>query len=184
VDTAVREFGKLDLLINNAGASFHCPAEKMSANGWSAVVDINLKGVFLCCKEAGRVMKEQGGGVVVNVTSIAGRDGSPYMSPYGAAKAGVINFTRSLAVEWARYNIRVNAVGPGPFMTDGAADTLWQDAELEKRRLSAVPMKRFGDPEELVGTIIFMASDASTFMNGETIYVDGGPPLRAGGYSE
>lgn len=184
VETAVKELGKIDLLVNNAGASFHCPVENISSNGWSAVVDINLKGVFLCCKEAGKVMIEKGGGVIINVTSIAGRDCSPYMSHYGAAKAGVINFTRSLAMEWAKYNIRVNALGPGPFMTKGAADTLFPTPELVERRLSSVPMKRFGKPEEVVGIIIYLASDASTFMTGETIYVDGGPPLRAGGYFE
>jgi NAD(P)-dependent dehydrogenase (short-subunit alcohol dehydrogenase family) len=184
VETAVSEFGRIDLLVNNAGASFHCPVEEISSNGWSAVVDINLKGVFLCSREVGKVMKEQGGGVIVNITSIAGRDGSPYMAPYGAAKAGVINFTRTLAMEWARHNIRVNALGPGPFMTEGAADTLWQKPELKERRLSSVPMKRFGEPDEIVGAVIFLASGASSFMSGDTIYVDGGPPLRAGGYSE
>ena len=184
MQTAVEELGRVDLLVNNAGASFHCKTEDITSNGWSAVMDINLKGVFLCCKEAGKVMIDQGGGTIINITSIAGRDGSPFMAPYGAAKAGVVNFTRSLGMEWAKYNIKVNAVGPGPFMTEGAADTLWQTPDLIERRLSSVPMKRFGKGDELLGIIIFLASDASSFMTGETIYVDGGPPLRAGGYSE
>lgn len=184
VEAAVKEFGRIDLLVNNHGAGFRSPVEEITPNGWSAIVDINLKGVFLCCKEAGKVMMKQGGGTIVNITSIAGRDGSPYMAPYGAAKAAVINFTRTLAMEWAKHNIRVNAVGPGPFMTHGASDVLWQTQELAQRRISAVPMKRFGDPSEIVGAVIFLASDASSFMTGDTIYVDGGPPLRAGGYAE
>ncbi len=156
---------------------------EISVNGWNAVVGINLNGVFLGCKWAQRQMvKQGGGGVIVNVASIAGVYGSTMMPHYGAAKAAVINLTRALAVAWARQGIRVNCIAPGPVETEGYIDVLHKtdpDADKTYRAVAArVAMGRWGRVEEIAYPCIFLASDASSFMTGETIIVDGGPSPR------
>ena len=182
VERAARDFGRLDVMINNAGASFRSRPEEISVNGWNAVVGINLNGVFLGCKWAQRQMVKQGGGVIVNVASIAGVYGSTMMPHYGAAKAAVINLTRALAVAWARDGIRVNCIAPGPVETAGYIDVLRKtdpDADKTYRAVAArVAMGRWGRVEEIAYPCIFLASDASSFMTGETIIVDGGPSPR------
>ncbi len=183
VERAAREFGRLDIMVNNAGASFRARPEDISLNGWNAVVGINLNGVFLGCKWAQRQMVKQGsGGVIINVSSIAGVYGSTMMPHYGAAKAAVINLTRALAVAWARHGIRVNGIAPGPVETEGYVEVLKKtdpDAERTYRAVaSRVAMGRWGRVEEIAWPCIFLASDASSFMTGETIIVDGGPPPR------
>ncbi|OLC35117.1 MAG: hypothetical protein AUH81_10790 [Candidatus Rokubacteria bacterium 13_1_40CM_4_69_5] len=168
VDQAARQFGRLDVIVNNAGASFRARPEDISVNGWNAVVGINLTGVFLGCKWAQRQMvKQGGGGVIVNVASIAGVYGSTMMPHYGAAKAAVINLTRALGVAWARQGVRVNCIAPGPVETEGYLDVA-----------ARVGMGRWGRVEEIAFPAIFLASDASSFMTGETIIVDGGPSPR------
>src|SRR5713226_5692858 len=119
IDRTVKEFGRLDVMVNNAGASFRAKPEDISANGWNTVVGINLTGVFLGCKWAGRQMMEQGGGVIINIASIAGVYGSTMMPHYGAAKSGVIMLTRELGTAWGRKGIRVNCIAPGPVETEG-----------------------------------------------------------------
>lgn len=184
VERAARELGKLDLMVNNAGASFLAPLEEISVNGWNAVVGINLTGVFLGCKWAGRQMMRQGGGVIINVSSVAGVYGSTTMPHYGAAKAAVINLTRTLGSAWARHNIRVNCVAPGPVETEGYMDNLKKvvpDADkVYKAVASRVAMDRWGKVEEIAYPCLFLASDASSFMTGATIVVDGGPAPREG----
>lgn len=183
VERTARDFGRLDVMINNAGASFRARPEEISVNGWNAVVGINLNGVFLGCKWAQRQMvKQGGGGVIVNVASIAGVYGSTMMPHYGAAKAAVINLTRALAVAWARQGIRVNCIAPGPVETEGYIDVLHKtdpDADKTYRTVAArVAMGRWGRVEEIAYPCIFLASNASSFMTGETIIVDGGPSPR------
>ncbi|HEV8642439.1 MAG TPA: glucose 1-dehydrogenase [Methylomirabilota bacterium] len=183
VDQAARELGRLDVMVNNAGASFRARPEDISVNGWNAVVGINLTGVFLGCKWAQRQMvKQGGGGVIVNVASIAGVYGSTMMPHYGAAKAAVINLTRALGVAWARQGVRVNCIAPGPVETEGYLDVLRKtdpNAEKTYRAVaSRVGMGRWGRVEEIAYPAIFLASDASSFMTGETIIVDGGPSPR------
>ena len=183
VERAARDLGRLDIMINNAGASFRSRPEEISVNGWNAVVGINLNGVFLGSKWAQRQMvKQGGGGVIVNLASIAGVYGSTMMPHYGAAKAAVINLTRALAVAWARQGIRVNCIAPGPVETEGYIDVLHKtdpDAEKTYRTVaSRVAMGRWGRVEEIAYPCIFLASDASSFMTGETIIVDGGPSPR------
>ena len=183
VERTARDFGRLDVMINNAGASFRARPEEISVNGWNAVVGINLNGVFLGCKWAQRQMvKQGGGGVIVNVASIAGVYGSTMMPHYGAAKAAVINLTRALAVAWARQGVRVNCIAPGPVETEGYIDVLHKtdpDADKTYRAVAArVAMGRWGRVEEIAYPCIFLASDASSFMTGETIIVDGGPSPR------
>jgi 3-oxoacyl-[acyl-carrier protein] reductase len=182
VERAANEFGRVDIMVNNAGASFRSRPEAISVNGWNAVVGINLNGVFLGCKWAYRQMTKQGGGVIVNVASIAGVYGSTMMPHYGAAKAAVINLTRALGVAWARDGVRVNCIAPGPIETEGYLDVLHKtdpDADKTYRSIAArVAMNRWGRVEEIAYPVIFLASDASSFMTGQTIVVDGGPPPR------
>lgn len=183
VELAAREFGHLDIMVNNAGASFRARPEAISTNGWNAVVGINLNGVFLGCKWAYRQMMKQGrGGVIVNVASVAGVYGSTMMPHYGAAKAAVINLTRALGVAWAHDGIRVNCIAPGPVETEGYLDVLHKtdpDAEKTYRAVaSRVAMGRWGRVEEIAYPTIFLASEASSFMTGQTIVVDGGPSPR------
>ncbi|MGH7324864.1 MAG: SDR family NAD(P)-dependent oxidoreductase [Candidatus Rokuibacteriota bacterium] len=183
VQRAAHEFGRLDVMVNNAGASFRAKPQDISVNGWNAVVGINLNGVFLGCKWAYHQMQKQGGGgVIINVASIAGVYGSTMMSHYGAAKAAVINLTRALAVAWARQGVRVNCIAPGPVETEGYLDVLHKtdpDAEETYRAVAArVALGRWGRVEEIAWPAVFLASDASSFMTGETIVIDGGPSPR------
>lgn len=182
VERTIQEFGGIDVLVNNHGASFRAPVEKMSLNGWNAVVSINLNGVFLFCQTVGKHMIERQRGVIVNIASMAGVRGSQMMSHYGAAKAAVINFTTTLAMEWAPHNIRVNCVAPGPIETEGYLDVLHKTNpnadDVYRNVASRVALGRWGRVEEIAYPTIFLASEASSFMTGATIYVDGGPTRR------
>ncbi len=185
VERTVKELGRLDIMVNNAGASFRAKPEDISPNGWNAVIGINLNGVFFGCKWAGKQMMAQGGGVIINVSSIAGVYGSSMMPHYGAAKAAVINFTRTLGMAWGRKNIRVNCVAPGPVETEGYMGVLTkQDPAAAKKAYDAVAnrvgMGRWGTVHEIAYPCIFLASDASAFMTGATIIVDGGPAPQLG----
>jgi NAD(P)-dependent dehydrogenase (short-subunit alcohol dehydrogenase family) len=183
VERAAQEWGRLDIMVNNAGASFRAKPQDISVNGWNTVIQINLNGVFLGCKWAGKQMMQQGaGGVIVNISSIAGVYGSTMMSHYGAAKAAVITLTRELGVAWGRQGIRVNCIAPGPVETEGYLDVLKQAGPDGKKTYDAVAarvgMGRWGKVEEIAYPCIFLASDASSWMTGETIVIDGGPPPR------
>ena len=170
----VERFGRVDVLINNAAASFACPVERMSPNAWSTIVAIDLTGVFLMAKAAGEVMIRQGqGGRIINISSTAGVYGFPHFAHYSAAKAGVITFTRTLAIEWARHRILVNCVAPGPIETAGATDVTWPTDELRRRIRDSVALRRFGTVEEMLGPCLFLASRASGFVTGHTLVVDG-----------
>lgn len=175
VKQTVDRFGRIDILVNNAGASFVCTVEEMTPNGWDTIININLKGTFLCCQAAGRVMIRQKWGKIVNIASVDGIYGSPRMAHYGAAKAGVINFTRSLAIEWAQYNINVNAIAPGPIETEGARALGRLTPEGWQERIKAIPLGRLGRTEDIAYTAIFLASEASSYITGETIVIQGGP---------
>jgi NAD(P)-dependent dehydrogenase (short-subunit alcohol dehydrogenase family) len=178
--------GRLDIMVNNAGASFRAKPEDISANGWNTVIQINVNGVFFGCKWAGKqMMAQDGGGVIINVSSIAGVYGSTMMSHYGTAKAAVINLTRALGMAWGRKGIRVNCIAPGPIETEGYLGVLTkQDPAAAKKAYDAVAnrtgMGRWGKVHEIAYPCIFLASDASAFMNGATIIVDGGPSAREG----
>jgi 3-oxoacyl-[acyl-carrier protein] reductase len=184
VARAVKDFGRLDVMVNNAGASFRAKPEDISINGWNTVVQINLNGVFLGSKAAARHMIERGGGgVIINIASIAGVYGSTMMSHYGASKAAVITLTREHAVAWAKHGIRVNCIAPGPVETEGYIDVLTKmdRAAAEKAYnavASRVALQRWGKVHEIAYPAIFLASEASSFMTGETIVIDGGPPPR------
>ncbi len=181
IESTVAQWGRLDVMVNNAGASFQAQPEDISINGWNTVVGINLTGVFLGCKWAAKQMMAQqpGGGVIINLSSVAGVYGSTTMSHYGAAKSGVVMLTRELGTAWARRGIRVNCVAPGPVETEGFLDVLHKsdpDAERTYRTVAShVGMGRWGRVEEIAYPCIFLASAASSWMTGETIVVDGGP---------
>ena len=175
VDRTVAELGSIDVLVNNAGTSWGAPAEDTPLEGWQKVLDVNLTGVFLFSKAAGRVMIDSGGGSIVNIASVAGLRGSPPGAmdaiAYNASKGGVISFTRDLAQKWAQYGIRVNAIAPGWFPSDMSKILLerYGDAFVQ-----TIPLRRFGGPEDLKGAIAFLASPASAYVTGHTLVVDGG----------
>ncbi len=184
VERAVSEFGRLDIMVNNAGASFRAKPEDISINGWNTVVQINLNGVFLGCKWAGKHMLERRSGVIINIASVAGTSGSTMMSHYGASKAGVVMLTRELGMAWGRQGVRVNCIAPGPIETEGYLEVLHKtdpNAEATYKRVAdRVGIGRWGTVEEIAWPCIFLASPAAGFMNGETIIIDGGPPAREG----
>jgi NAD(P)-dependent dehydrogenase (short-subunit alcohol dehydrogenase family) len=168
-------FGPADILVNNAGFTTVVPAEEQSVEDWRAHLDVNLSGVFLCAQRFGRDMLEAGQGTIVNVASVLGFVGSGQIQQagYAASKGGVVNLTRELAAQWARRGVRVNALAPGWFPTEMTADMFGDDRSMVWMR-SRTPMGRGGQLEELVGPLLFLASDASSFMTGHVLTVDGG----------
>lgn len=178
VDRMIRQtlsaFGKIDILVNNAGLLVASPIENLREEDWDRVIEVNLKGVFLCCQAVGRyMMQKKSGGSIINVASISGHIPEINSGAYTPSKAGVIGLTRLLAVEWAKYGIRVNALSPGPVMTPLQREAYPTEKLLEARN-NAIPMNRHGTPEEIARVAIFLASDDSSYITGEDIKVDGG----------
>ena len=174
VTRTVDTFGRIDVLVNNAGYRIRARLEDLPRHEWDAMIATNLTGVFLFSQAAGRVMIQQKSGTIVNVSSVAGRSGSRGMAAYAAAKAGVTALTQSLGAEWAKYGIRVNAVAPGPVETEGVLQ-VWKTPAMIANASREVPLGRLGRPEEIAWAVIFVASDQAQFMTGETMYVSGGP---------
>jgi NAD(P)-dependent dehydrogenase (short-subunit alcohol dehydrogenase family) len=175
IATAVRHFGRLDVMINNHGASITAPSLELSPNAWRAVTSINLDGVFFCSKAAARqFIAQKSGGCIINLSSTSGVHGSPTMLPYGASKAAVIKLTESHAAEWGHHGIRVNCIAPGPVTTDGAAERIWPNVEVKNMMLRSRALGRFGRVEDIAYPCIFLASDAASFMTGATMVIDGG----------
>ncbi len=174
VEEAVSAFGKIDILVNNAGINpFILEAEKIKEEGWDQVLDVNLKGVFLCCQAVGKKMIQQKGGRIINISSTAGIIGEQGFLPYCVSKAGVMTLTRILAYEWSRYNILVNAIAPG-LIAGGMNAPILSKEILVSGLTQQVPLKRLGKPEEIVNTVLFLASEGSGYVNGTTIVADGG----------
>ena len=174
VRRAVDQYGRLDILINNAAGNFLCPAEKLSYNGWRAVIDIVLNGAFNCTRAALEPMKKQNYGRILNILAIYASAASPGTVHSCAAKAGVLAMTRTLAVEWARYNIHVNAVAPGSFPTEGASSRLMLAPGAAERALRRIPVGRVGRHEELANLVAYLCSDYADYINGESVTIDGG----------
>jgi NAD(P)-dependent dehydrogenase (short-subunit alcohol dehydrogenase family) len=182
VEAVVERFGGIDVLINNAAGNFLAPTEDLSPGGFNAVVQTVLYGSFYATLAAGRRMIEQGrGGSVLSIATTYAWTGSAFVVPSAAAKAGVLEMTRSLAVEWAEYGIRCNAIAPGPFPTEGAWSALMPTPEVEAQAKARIPVGRFGDPEELANLAAFLVSDAAPFINGECVVIDGGEWIASGG---
>ncbi|WP_248906835.1 SDR family NAD(P)-dependent oxidoreductase [Halocatena marina] len=173
IEATVEEFGGLDVLVNNAGASFMANFEGISENGWKTIVDINLHGTYHCSQAAGEYMRENGG-TIVNLASVAGTEGAPYMSHYSAAKAAVVNLTRTLAFEWASDDVRVNCIAPGFVATPGVEAQMGVTADTIDR---STVERRMGLSEEISDTIQFLASPASSYITGETIVARGVPDI-------
>jgi NAD(P)-dependent dehydrogenase (short-subunit alcohol dehydrogenase family) len=174
------EWGRIDVLINNAGANFISPAAGMSPNGWRTVIDINLNGTFLMSRAVGRRMMSDGeGGRIINMSATNAHGGSPMIAHSGASKAGIDSLTESLAVEWGAADITVNAILPGPVRTEGSDKQLWQDEELVEEMESEIPLGRFGTPDDIAPLAMFLASDAGGFITGALIPCDGGDRLRS-----
>ena len=174
VARTVKTFGRIDLLVNNAGYRIRAALEDLPRQEWDAMVQTNLTGVFLFSQAAGRVMIRQRAGKIVNVSSVAGRTGSRGMACYAATKAAVNVLAKSLGAEWAKHGITVNAVAPGPVETEGVLE-VWKTPAMIAQASRDVPLQRLGRPEEIAWAVIFAASDQANFMTGETIYVSGGP---------
>ena len=178
VERTVEHFGGVDVLVNNAGASFMADFEEISENGWKTIVDINLHGTYHCCQAAGAHMRENDGGVIVNLASVAGQRGSPMMSHYGAAKAAVINFTSTLSYEWAADGVRVNCIAPGLVATPGVASQMGIEAgDIDRTEVD----RQIGVPEEVADLAQFLASPASSYVIGETVTIAGVPRIGEGG---
>jgi 3-oxoacyl-[acyl-carrier protein] reductase len=173
VEEVVDELGGLDILVNNAGASFASAAEEITPNGWDTISDINMKGTFLCSKHA--LPHLEGGGRIVNFSSIAGRYGSSLMSHYGAAKAGVENLSRSLAGAWAGKDVRVNCIAPGLVLTPGAAAMAGVGSDTAHDRDTVD--RPVGSAAEIADAVLYLTSPASSYLTGETITIEGPPTL-------
>jgi NAD(P)-dependent dehydrogenase (short-subunit alcohol dehydrogenase family) len=174
VDTTLSQFGRIDVLINNAGISWGAPVEEMRLEDWNKVIETNLTGTFLCAQAVGKVMIRQGRGKIINIASVAGLGGAPPQLPaigYHASKGGVISFTKDLACKWACHNIQVNAIAPGWFPTHMSKRVLELQEEFFLER---IPLRRFGSEHDLKGAIVYLASDASDYVTGHVLVVDGG----------
>lgn len=182
VQEAAKKIGPVDGLVNNAAGNFLAAAEDLSSNGFKTVVDIVLNGTFHCTSAFGRAMIESGkGGSIVNIVTTYAWMGSAFVLPSACAKAGVLAMTRSLAVEWATYQIRVNAIAPGPVPTAGAFSRLMPDPSIEEMARNRVPLKRFGTPREIADAATFLLANDSGYVTGDCLTVDGGEWLRNGG---
>lgn len=174
VSAALSRFGRIDILINNAGTSWGAPVEEMRLEDWNKVIETNLTGTFLCSQVVGKVMLQQKRGKIINMASVAGLNGaSPELQAIGyhASKGGVISFTKDLACKWARHNIQVNAIAPGWFPTHMSNWVLEHHKEFFLER---IPQRRFGGEHDLKGAAVFLASEASAYVTGHVLVVDGG----------
>jgi NAD(P)-dependent dehydrogenase (short-subunit alcohol dehydrogenase family) len=182
VDRTKKQFGTIDVLLNNAAGNFISPTENLSPNGFKVVVDIVLNGTFNCTHAVGKEMIANGGGSILNIVTTYAWTGSGYVVPSAAAKAGVLAITRSLAVEWAKYGIRSNAIAPGPFPTKGAWSRLAPPGlGIEKKMKNRIPLKRFGEHIELANLASYLISDEAGYINGEVVTIDGGEWLKGAG---
>ncbi|MBN1292193.1 MAG: glucose 1-dehydrogenase [Candidatus Latescibacteria bacterium] len=173
VEQAHEEMGRIDILVNNAGVNIPRDALELTEADWDSVLDVNLKGLFFLSQRVARKMVKNGGGKIVNIASQNGVVGYYKRAAYCSSKAGVVNLTRVLAIEWAQYKINVNAVGP-TFILTPLTQSTFDDPALRKDLLSRIPLGRIGQPEDVVGSVVFLASPAADLITGHTLLVDGG----------
>jgi NAD(P)-dependent dehydrogenase (short-subunit alcohol dehydrogenase family) len=176
----VEKFGRIDILINNAAGNFLVPSEKLTPNGWNAVVRIVLDGTWFCSSVAGKQMIEQGGGCILNIIATYAWTGSPGVVHSASAKAGVLAMTRTLAAEWGRYGIRVNALAPGAMVTEGASKNLKFDSEEAQKMISKnVPLGRLASVDEIAELAVFLCSPKASYITGDVMTADGGAWLKS-----
>ena len=173
VEKTVKEMWRIDVLVNNAGINIPGDALELTEEDWDSVLDVNLKGLFFLSQRAARRMKGSGGGRIINIASQNGVIGYYRRAAYCSSKAGVVNLTRVLAIEWAQYGIRVNAVGP-TFILTPLTQSTFDDPALREDLLKRIPIGRVGQPEDVVGAVVFLASPAASLITGHTLLVDGG----------
>lgn len=174
VDRVKSQFGRIDILVNNAAVSpFYGPVDQATEKLWDKIMSVNLKGPFFLSLAAGKLMKEQGGGAIINVASIGGIQPDPGLAVYAVSKAGMIMMTKMLATEWGKQNIRVNAVAPS-YIRTRFSKPIWDNPEGRQRVEAETPMGRVGEPEEVAEVVAFLASDAASYISGETVVVAGG----------
>jgi NAD(P)-dependent dehydrogenase (short-subunit alcohol dehydrogenase family) len=179
VTEAIDRLGHLDVVVNNAGgSSFMVPFLDLRLSGWEKVLRLNLDATMRICQAAGAHMTARGGGSVINIASVAGLAAAPFLAPYGAAKAAVVSLTKTLASEWGRTGVRVNALCPGWTATE-LNRVLWDSPDGGQATIASVPMGRWAKPEEMAGPAIFLASEASSFMTGQVLVIDGGQTATA-----
>ena len=182
INQAVDQLGSVDILVNNAAGNFISPTENLSSNAFKTVVDIVLNGTFHCSQAAGKIMRKNKSGAILNIVTTYAWTGSGYVVPSACAKAGVLAMTRSLAVEWAKYGIRTVAIAPGPFPTKGAWSRLAPPGlGIEKKMKARIPLKRLGEHSELANLASFLVSDMASYINGEVVTIDGGEWLQGAG---
>ena len=182
VEQTVKELGSVDILLNNAAGNFISPTENLSPNAFKTVIDIVLNGTFHCTQAAGKVMRKNKSGIILNIVTTYAWTGSGYVVPSACAKAGVLAMTRSLAVEWAKYGIRTVAIAPGPFPTEGAWSRLAPPGlGIDKKMKARIPLKRVGEHIELANLASYLISDQAAYINGEVVTIDGGEWLQGAG---
>ncbi len=175
VQQVIEHFGQIDILVNNAGIEGSGAVVEMDPAHWDYVLNVNLRAPMLCCKHVGQHMLARRRGKVINVASVMATRVARYMSPYAASKAGLVQLTRCLALEWVRHNIQVNALCPGYFLTPMNQEFF--SSETGKRLIKSLPIGRLGDVREIEGAVVFLASDASSYVTGAALYIDGGHSL-------
>ncbi len=174
VAQVLERFGRIDILVNSAGIAIRKPSVSFPIEEWQRVMDVNVKGTFLCCQAVGRVMIEQKRGKIINLSSPRGEFGLPGgYAAYCPSKAGVNLLTKTLAVEWAQYNIEVNAIAP-TYVRTALTERLFENEAFRRSVLAEIPKGRVAEPEDLIGPVVFLASEASNFVTGHILYVDGG----------
>jgi NAD(P)-dependent dehydrogenase (short-subunit alcohol dehydrogenase family) len=180
VQAALDTFGRIDVLVNNAAGSFLASARKLTPKGWNTVIDTTLNGTFYCSRAVGRHMLEQGGGKIINITATLHFKGSPGLIAPAAAKAGVEALTKTLALEWAKFHVLVNAIAPGPIYTPGSESNLWSNKAFHDMVKRGVPLGRFGTADDIANMVLYLASPAGDYITGATMVVDGGEWLKKG----
>lgn len=176
-DKVISDHGHIDILVNNAGLIVRKPVEETSDDDWDYVMDTNLKGTFICCQVVGQHMIERKRGKIINISSMIAQVTQPLRGIYAVSKAGISHLTRAFAAEWARYNVHVNAIGPGPTITPFNKKYLEEHPDDLQAMVSGIPLGRMGDPADYAGVAVLLASDASDFITGQTIVADGGLTL-------
>jgi NAD(P)-dependent dehydrogenase (short-subunit alcohol dehydrogenase family) len=177
VSAVLDHYGSIDILVNNAAVIVRKPAEDVSEEEWDQIMDINLKGLFFCCQLVGKEMIKRKKGKIINISSNVSQITMEGRSVYAVSKAGVSHLTRTLAMEWAGYNINVNAIGPGPTLTELNRTYFDDHPEDLEARINGNPMKKMGDPSDCGGAAVYLASEASNFVTGQTLLVDGGSTI-------